>query len=180
YGGGSISLTGRLQRIELQSSGGTALIRKYTLAYQTPTNTFNVVSRLSSVQECSPTACMAATTFSWSDMQLTSGMPTLGPPLHEYGFGHWTYNLDTPGYYGYIVSYALDINGDGLMDGVRASKEEQQYGGSYGWYELYIGTPNGQLPSVVTFVDSPPADAITGVYDLDADGKEDLAFMSSW
>ncbi|MEO8018728.1 MAG: FG-GAP-like repeat-containing protein [Pseudomonadota bacterium] len=181
YGGGLISQAQRLQRIELQSSAGGALIRKYTLGYQPVSGSFNVLSRLGSVQECSPTACMAATTFSWSDSQLSGGMPAVGAPLHEYGLGYWTYNMDTPGYYGSITSYALDINGDGLMDGVRATKEDIPYtGGSYGWYELFIGTANGQVPAAINFVDNPPANAINGVYDLDADGKDDVAFMSSW
>jgi RHS repeat-associated protein len=181
YGGGLISQTQRLQRIELQSSGGATLIRKYTLGYLPVPATINVVSRLGSVQECSATACMAATTFAWSDMQLSGGMPAVGAPLREYGFGYWTYNIDTPGYYGSITSYALDINGDGWMDGVRATKEDIPYtGGSYGWYELFIGTPTGQVGAGYTAVDSPPANAINGVYDLDADGKDDLVFMSSW
>jgi RHS repeat-associated protein len=182
YMGGLINQTQRLQRIELQSSGGAALIRKYTLAYQQPANTFNVVSRLGSVQECSPTACMAATTFGWSDTPLTQGMPSMGAGLADYATGSYTFNTDTPGYYISVTSYSLDINGDGITDAFRVRKEDDPSvnGGSWSTYELYIGTPNGQVPGYITYVDNPPSNSVTGIYDLDADGKEDVAFMSSW
>ena len=175
--GGLINQTQRLQRIELQSSGGAALIRKYTLGYQS-SSPFNVVSRLGSVQECSPTACMAATTFGWSDMQTSQGMQALGAPRGDMGVGSASYVANEPGYTNDVKSYTLDINGDGVTDALRIetlSNEWTQWSG----YTLAIGTSTGQYPVTING-DAPGENGELGVYDLDDDGKEDFVLIGQW
>jgi RHS repeat-associated protein len=179
YMGGLINQTQRLQRIELQSSGGAALIRKYTLAYQT-SSTINVVSRLGSVQECSPTACMAATTFAWSDMQVSQGMQALGAPVAEFGAGGYSF-VGEPGSNTTVSGYSLDINGDGIIDAIQISQTDYSDPVvSYADIVLLIGGPSGQTSYNYTTVIPPPTSAVNGVYDRDDDGKDDFSFYGSW
>jgi RHS repeat-associated protein len=181
YMGGLINQTQRLKRVELQSSGGAALIRKYTLEYQVPASTFNVVSRLGSVQECSPTACMAATTFAWSDAQTSQGMQALGTPRPEFGAGGYSY-VSEPGVSESVSSYSFDINGDGIIDALQVTQTE--YAGPpliyYVSYELLIGSANGQYGVSMTQAVTPYANGVLGVWDRDDDGKDDFNFIGQW
>lgn len=177
YQGGAINQTQRLQRIELQAANG-ALIRKMTLAYETPPSTFNVVSRLASVQECTPALCMAATTFEWTDQQMSGSTPAYVANSHLGAF-----NMGPPGnlYPSYPVHNVADIDGDGVLDayfmGLISGPSDYQARSSF--YAM-LGVTKGQPSSTAVQFDlTETPDGQTGgvqptAYDHDADGRPDL------
>lgn len=179
YHGGRIEHTQRLTGIQLQTTNGASLIRSYALTYETPTTTFNLVSRLQSVQECSPTACMAPTTFAWSNSQLAGGAPALGAGRTELGYASSTEGStdypDLPSYY-LTRSWTADVNGDGIPDAFQIYSHNGPSGPPPVVYaytaSLYIGTPTG--PSLVW--QATPIGPQPVIYDIDEDGKEDLVF----
>jgi RHS repeat-associated protein len=180
YQGGRIHQTKRLKTVELRTSNGASLIRRYTLEYQIPTSTFNVVSRLASIQESSPTASMAQTTFSWSDSELTSGLPSLGAPVPEYGYGAVAFGSPDPPYSWNEKSFTFDINGDGIPDAYRMGTEDLTYiSQTTQWFNLYIGTPTGQVV-VETAGSVSGAGPYIGVFDIDEDGKDDFLFKNKY
>jgi RHS repeat-associated protein len=190
YHGGRINQTKRLTSVELQTSGGAALIRKYSLQYQVPPSTFSVVSRLESVQECSQSgACMAPTTFTWSDTPLAAGAPELGPATADHGYMNQSETYEIPGAVAYWPdtvyvwkSYPLDINGDGIPDVVQFYQETSGIPTVITEsYTLFIGTSTGQYQVAVS--GSPPTpngSPPNGVDDLDEDGKDDLFVRSMY
>jgi RHS repeat-associated protein len=174
YMGGLINQTQRLERVELQSSGGAAMIRKYTLAYEVPASAFNVVSRLASLQECSPTACMAATTFTWSDTSMSGASPALGGAVEDLGFVSGGSNGSA------VSAMNADINGDGISDIVTLTSiatPSPPY--QICTATLQIGVRNGQTPSAPQGIAGVVCAGYIGVIDLDGDGKDDLLFNGS-
>jgi len=169
YQGGLVNQTQRLQRIEVQTGGGGYRVRAYRLFYQAPQSSFNVVSRLASVQECGPndSTCMAATTFEWTDLQLSGADYAFDPVVRD------TRRFETSEWANPRV---LDINGDGILDTIVAG--EPPYGGGF---EVWLGAPHGEEPPWVisgggnSFSDY----AHPGGYDWDGDGKQDLLFRSN-
>ena len=181
YGGGRIKQTVRLKSIELRTSAGAGLIRSYTLGYEVPSSSLNVVSRLGTVWECSASgACMANTAFTWSDAQTSGGAPELGAAVPEYGYASATQGEDFPPWSHTVKSFTLDINGDGIPDAFQWIHDENGYPAvpSDG-FGLFIGTNAGPFAYGIggTFPQS-PTEAPFGVYDIDEDGKEDVLFKS--
>lgn len=177
YGGGLIDQQKRLTQIEYQHQGTP--IRKYQLSYQAHT-AFNPVSRLSSVQECSASgACMAATTFGWSDTQMALGGPAVGTAVADKGLGGFFTSIDFPPTSMTIWADSLDINGDGIADAVHITRHDAN-GTITGFMELFIGTATGKLATAYSGSYSAILDNKGYVYDIDDDGKEDYLFGAKW
>jgi RHS repeat-associated protein len=173
YQGGFVNQTQRLQRVELQTSGGAALIRKYVLAYEAGSS-FNNVSRLASVQECATSTCsvaMAATTLSWSDQAASGNAPA-------FDLTTWRFNPYTSGPSPDTVAarQAPDLNGDGIPDAF--IMYAYQHAGYTGGYSYQLGARHGQAaPAMVNL----PWQHTLGYevlwnthIDWDADGKDDI------
>jgi RHS repeat-associated protein len=172
YQGGLVNQTRRLQRIELRSSGGASLIRKYTLLYQVPGSTFNVVSRLASVQECSPNSnCMAATSFAWSNQAANGTVPA----FDSTGLSN-PYASVPPLFTAADVAarQTPDLNGDGIPDVF-----VKTFTGATGGYSYGLRARHGQAdpPMVSLPYQSSPLNHEVGPYthvDWDRDGKDDI------
>ncbi len=120
---------------------GSAVVRNYNFTYRAGTATGR--KRLASIQECSPTACLPAHVFGWQDMAGT-GFNAVTASSHN-GTGFATRTAWT------------DVNGDGLVDWVRAGSSAIQVrlsrgDGSFG---SMIGSAHGKSyqDSHVSWVD---------------------------
>jgi RHS repeat-associated protein len=173
YQGGLIIEDKRLQRVELQSSGGLTMIRKYTLGYQASAP-FNVKSRLASMQECSPTACMAPTAFAWTTQAVSSGQPqTSSVWLRDFAGDNFSANSFPLG----VGSMSLDLNGDGIADGVTFSDAGDNVN-EPGLLFFSLGVRAGELGQEMTQVMNYVNwdFGMTGVTDLNGDGKDEVLF----
>lgn len=190
YMGGLVNVTQRLKQIDYRYS--SAIKRKYVLAYETPADSFSSVSRLASVQQCSPTACMGATTFAWSDTARSGTVPTFeataknNPYESRYG-GTFPWPYDTTQTF---VAYHPDLNGDGIPDQIEQFAQGGYINGVYRpvAYNLYyrLGTSHGQPSNPATFIGSWGPQGTLGSTtairaaqtDINIDGMEDFAVGS--
>ena len=112
YQAGSLTkITQRLKRVRTQGAGGVA-IKEYRMAYN-PAALPMLSSTLSSIQECVPSSgiCLPAITLVWKPQP--AGVWTLEPSRMMPDFLAADGNED-------IGAQLIDLNGDGLLDFVRA------------------------------------------------------------
>ncbi len=159
YGGGYIQELKRLKRIELRYAG--TVVHDYRLTYVTPSS-FSPVSRISSIQECGYAGgCLPATSFTWSDMQVSGGVPAVSAT----GIPD-----PAPGGTGFAFQpIAVDLDGDGLLDRVA---NWRTITGSGSDLTVFWGSKPGQTPRA--------SQTFTGLFnigvatDVDGDGKQDV------
>jgi len=130
----------RLQTIK--SYNGTTAVREYNLSYQSEsTVNSDKTSRLASLQECSGSNCLPATTFAWSKPQVGFS------PSASSNVTLSTQSDRTTSKY-----IPADINGDGIQDIIWQEPDYDDDGKIHDQYWKYvIGNASGQFSNPVQF-----------------------------
>lgn len=150
-GGTPVGESLRLDRIDVQHYGSSSVVRRFDVSYAAAGGSGR--SRLAAVQECSGTACLPATTFSWG--------------YYGTGWGWWDVNL---GLSASTAATALpgDVDGDGCED-------LTYFDSTSGRWQVLRGSTigyTGPAISVGPVTSAAAPDAIS--IDVDGDGRRDV------
>ena len=151
FAGGPVIETQRLDRIEVLHSGSGTVVRRFDVSYASTSPSGR--SRLASVQECSATECLPATSFVWEPF--------------VFGWSWWDVGT-TIGVASAVSVIPGDTDGDGCEDLTYFDTVAGR------WFVLRGNAVGYAGPAVNVAAGSATTAAGAVSIDLDSDGKRDL------